>query len=96
MAYAYVYMLASRRNGTLYVGVTHDLVKRVWEHKQKVIGGFTERYGVDQLVWFEAHDDVTVAIRREKSIKRWRRSWKIETIERENPGWCDLYFDIIQ
>ncbi|MEQ8603662.1 MAG: GIY-YIG nuclease family protein [Marivibrio sp.] len=96
MAYAYVYILASRPNGVLYVGVTHDLVKRVWEHKEKVVGGFTQRYGVDTLVWFEAHEEIALAIRREKSIKRWRRSWKIAMIERENPGWRDLYVDIIQ
>jgi putative endonuclease len=87
----YVYLLASKPYGTLYVGVTSDLLKRVFEHKSKAVPGFTLRYGVDQLVWFERHDSVESAIRREKQIKEWQRSWKISLIERENPHWIDLY-----
>jgi len=87
----YVYTLASRRNGTLYTGVTSDLVKRVWEHKNDVIEGFTKRYAVHILVWYETHVDVNVAIGREKQIKGWNRAWKIRLIEKENSGWNDLY-----
>ena len=86
-----VYLLASRRNGTLYVGVTSDIIKRVWQHKQHLADGFTSRYGVDRLVWFELHGTMMSAIRREKAMKEWRRAWKIELIERSNPGWEDLY-----
>jgi putative endonuclease len=92
----YVYLLASRRYGTLYCGVTNDLVRRVWEHKTKLLPGFTAKYGVDRLVWFELHSDVTVAIAREKQIKKWRRDWKIALIEGENPDWRDLYDTIAQ
>jgi putative endonuclease len=87
----YVYLLASRRHGTLYLGVTNDLVRRVWEHKAKLLPGFSARYGVDRLVWFEPHSDVTAAIAREKQIKKWRRDWKIAVIEADNPDWHDLY-----
>ncbi|MGH7095632.1 MAG: GIY-YIG nuclease family protein, partial [Stellaceae bacterium] len=87
----FVYMLASRLRGTLYIGVTSDLLKRVWEHKQKAVPGFTARYGVDRLVWFEVHTTAESAIRREKQMKEWRRDWKINLIERENPLWEDLY-----
>jgi putative endonuclease len=90
----YVYILASRRNGTLYVGVTNDLVRRVYEHRCRAVPGFTRRYAVDQLVWFEAHSEITAAIQREKSIKRWLRRWKTELIERTNPTWRDLYDEI--
>jgi len=90
----YVYMLASRRNGTLYTGVTKDLVKRVWEHRTDLDDGFTSRYRVHRLVWFESTPDVSEAILREKRIKKWRRSWKLEMIERENPHWRDLYESI--
>jgi len=90
-----VYILASRRNGTLYVGVTSDLVKRVWEHKSDVAKGFTERYSVHILVWFEQHDTMESAISREKSIKEWKRRWKLELIERQNPKWRDLYPEIV-
>jgi putative endonuclease len=89
-----VYLLASRRNGTLYVGVTSNLVKRVWEHKQDVVEGFTKRYRVHTLVWYELHDSMEAAIRREKAIKEWRRRWKIALIERTNPNWRDLYEDL--
>jgi putative endonuclease len=87
----YVYLLASRKHGTLYVGVTNDLVRRVYEHKTKAAPGFTSRYGVDRLVWFECYDDPTGAIEREKNIKKWRRDWKIRLIEESNPEWVDLY-----
>ena len=90
----YVYLLASRRNGTLYVGVTNDLVRRVCQHKTKAMRGFTSRYGIDKLVWFEIYDDAVTAITREKEIKKWRRAWKISLIEAVNQDWRDLYVDI--
>ena len=86
-----VYILASRRNGTLYIGVTSDLVKRVWQHKNDVLEGFTKKYGVHTLVYCEMHTDMTEAIRREKRLKKWNRAWKIELIEEENPQWLDLW-----
>jgi len=86
-----VYLLASKRNGTLYVGVTSDLVKRVWEHKNHFVDGFTKRYGVDQLVWYEVHETMESAIQREKAIKEWQRAWKLKLIEELNPDWKDLY-----
>lgn len=86
-----VYILSSQRNGTLYVGVTSDLVKRVWEHKQNVVEGFTKKYHVHSLVYFELYEDMNSAITREKQIKNWRRQWKIELIEKENPQWNDLW-----
>ena len=87
----YVYLLASDRNGTLYLGVTNDIVRRVYEHKSKAVAGFTKRYAVDKLVWFEIYDDPTTAIAREKELKKWRRAWKIRLIEELNPHWIDLY-----
>jgi putative endonuclease len=87
----HVYLLASRRHGTLYLGVTNNIVRRVYEHKHKLVLGFSARYGVDRLVWYEAHADVTAAIRREKKIKKWRRDWKIALIEADNPEWQDLF-----
>ena len=89
-----VYVLASRRNGTLYVGVTSDLPRRIWEHKTDSVGGFTRRYGVHTLVWYEVHETMSSAIAREKTIKRWNRRWKLELIERLNPDWRDLYDEI--
>jgi putative endonuclease len=86
-----VYLLASKRNGTLYVGVTSDLVKRVWEHKNHVADGFTKQYGVDQLVWYEMHETMESAIQREKALKEWQRVWKLKLIEEKNPDWKDLY-----
>lgn len=86
-----VYVLASGRNGTLYTGVTSDFVSRISVHKQDLIEGFTRKYGVHILVYIEFHDLMEQAIKREKQIKRWRRAWKIELIERHNPGWRDLY-----
>ena len=91
----YVYLLASRKNGTLYLGVTRDLTRRVYEHKRKVAPGFTARYDVDCLVWFECYDDPQTAIEREKEIKKWRRAWKIDLIEKENFDWRDLYPEIL-
>lgn len=88
-----VYLLASGFHGTLYTGVTSNLLGRVWQHREEVTGGFTKRYGVKRLVWFEVNDTMESAIRREKSIKRWQRQWKIELIQRENPAWCDLAED---
>ena len=85
-----VYILASRRNGTLYVGVTSDLIKRVWEHKNDLIEGFTKRYGVHMLVRYETHETMLSAIAREKAIKEWKRRWKLELTESSNPQWRDL------
>ena len=90
----FVYILASKQNGTLYVGVTSALTKRVWEHKEKVTGGFTARYGVDRLVYYELHGSAEAAIRREKQLKKWNRAWKIRLIEKRNPNWRDLYDDV--
>ena len=89
-----VYFLSSARNGTLYIGVTSNLIKRIWEHKNHVIEGFTKKYNVDRLVWYEQHGDVNEAIKREKQIKRWKRDWKIEMIEKMNSDWRDLYQEI--
>ena len=90
-----VYILASKPNGTLYTGVTVDLVKRIWEHKNSAVAGFTSKYGVHTLVYYELHGDMAHAIQREKQIKRWRRKWKIELIQSENPRWKDLWPTII-
>ncbi|HEY3776518.1 MAG TPA: GIY-YIG nuclease family protein [Rhizomicrobium sp.] len=91
----YVYILASRRNGTLYAGVTSDLVRRASQHRNDVLGGFTSRYGVHRLVWYEAYQDVNVAINRETCIKRWRRAWKLDLIEAMNPYWKDLFDELL-
>jgi putative endonuclease len=88
-------MLASRRNGTLYLGVTSDPIKRVWQHKNDLVESFTKRYGVHSLVWFESHANMDSAIAREKAIKNWRRAWKLRLIEASNPEWRDLYDDIV-
>jgi len=90
-----VYILASQRNGTLYIGVTSNLAKRIYEHKTHVVEGFTDKYGIDFLVWFELHDTMEAAISREKVLKRWNRLWKIELIETKNPEWNDLYEEIL-
>ena len=90
-----VYMLASKRNGTLYVGVTSNLPQRVWQHKNDLVEGFTHRYGVHALVWYEVHETMENAIAREKTIKEWKRQWKIDLIEAMNPEWRDLYEDIL-
>jgi putative endonuclease len=86
-----VYMLASKRNGTLYTGVTNDLSRRVYEHKEKIIDSFTKRYNVSILVYYKMHEDINEAIRREKQIKKWNRKWKLQLIEKYNPKWIDLY-----
>ena len=90
MAY-HVYLLASKRHGTLYLGVTNNIVRRVYEHRTKAADGFTRRYSVDKLIWFEIYDDALTAIARERELKKWRRDWKIRLIEEGNPGWVDLY-----
>lgn len=90
----YVYILATAWNGTFYTGITNDLKRRIWEHKQKLVDGFTKKYHITQLVYFETHDEVTSAIQREKLIKKWRRRIKMEAIERINPNWKDLYEEI--
>ncbi len=95
MKHSYVYILASKRNGTLYVGVTGDLIKRVYEHREGLVPGFTKTHGVHRLVYFERHDDIKAAIIREKQIKKWRRAWKLEMIESDNPDWEDLYPTLI-
>lgn len=89
-----VYILASQRNGTLYIGVTSDLIKRIWEHKNDLVEGFTQKYKVHQLVYFEQHQDMLAAITREKQIKKWNRNWKLDLIEKSNPDWRDLWGDI--
>ena len=90
-----VYILASAKNGTLYTGVTSDLVKRIWEHKNNLVDGFTKRYGVHDLVSFELHDTMDFVIIREKNIKEWKRAWKLKLIEKDNPDWRDLYIDMV-
>jgi putative endonuclease len=91
----YVYILASRKNGTLYIGVTDDLIRRIYEHKQNLIEGYTNKYNVHTLVYYEAHDDIQEAITREKQIKKWNRKWKLRLIEEMNLEWRDLYDEII-
>jgi putative endonuclease len=90
-----VYILASQRNGTLYIGVTSDLVKRIGEHKNNLVEGFSKRYGVHQLVWYELHENMESAINREKQIKEWKRKWKLELIEDTNRNWQDLYYTVV-
>ena len=89
-----VYIMASKRNGTLYTGFTSNLVQRVWQHKNNLVEGFTERYGIHTLVWYEVHETMISAITREKKIKNWKRIWKLALIEKTNPEWRDLYIDI--
>ncbi len=91
----YVYILASRKNGTLYIGITSDLIRRTWEHKNGFVKGFSSKYGVDKLVYFEIFDNPENAINREKRLKSYKRKWKIDLIEQNNPTWKDLYQDII-
>ena len=86
----YVYILTNKRNGTLYIGVTNDLERRIFEHKNKIIKGFTEKYNIDKLVYYEETNDITEAILREKKLKKWNRKWKLELIEKENKNWNDL------
>jgi putative endonuclease len=87
--------MASGRNGTLYVGVTSDVIKRIWEHKNDVVESFTSRYKVHDLVWYEAHETMESAITRESALKNWKRKWKLDLIEETNPGWRDLYSDLL-
>ena len=89
-----VYILSSQRNATLYIGVTSNLVQRVWQHKNDLVEGFTKRYGVHTLVWYESHETMEGAIAREKAIKGWRRAWKLDLIEEGNPKWKDLYEEL--
>ena len=90
-----VYILASARNGTLYTGVTSDLLSRAWQHKSDLVEGFTKRYAIHTLVWFEMHVDMEAAIAREKTVKGWKRAWKLRLIESTNPRWQDLYTDLV-
>jgi putative endonuclease len=92
----YIYILANKRNGTLYVGVTSNLIKRIYEHKNDLVEGFTKQYGIHQLVYFEQTGSIDSAIVREKQIKKWRRQWKLELIEQKNPHWKDLYNDLVK
>ena len=91
----YVYILTNNPKGTLYIGVTSNLVQRVWQHKNDLVEGFTKQYGVHRLVWYELHETMESAIAREKALKKWNRAWKIELIEKTNPKWTDLYYEII-
>jgi len=96
MKQGYVYILASERNGTLYIGVTSDLIKRIHEHKEAVVEGFTKDYSVKTLVYYEPHDSIESAIHRETQMKKWNRQWKLELIEKDNPEWKDLYEEIVK
>ena len=91
---AYVYIMASRRNGTIYIGSTVDLPRRVWEHRNDVVAGFTKRHGCHLLVWYEVHETLESARLREKQMKEWRRAWKLRAVEGANPEWADLFDDI--
>lgn len=91
----YVYIVTSQKNGTLYTGITSDIARRTWEHREKIINGFSSKYNTKRLVYVETYNDVAEAIKREKNIKAWKRAWKIEAIEKQNPEWNDLYKTII-
>lgn len=91
---SYVYVVTNRKQGTLYVGATTDLLARIWQHKSGVVDGFTKKYGLDRLVYFEAFEDIQMAVQRERQIKKWKRAWKIGIIEEKNPEWHDLYLAI--
>jgi putative endonuclease len=91
---SFVYIVTNKPRGVLYIGVTTDLIRRISEHRQSLIPGFSSKYNCTRLVWYEVHEDVRVAIQREKSLKRWYRDWKIGLIERENPAWRDLFFEM--
>ncbi len=90
-----VYILASQRNGTLYIGVTSDLIKRIWQHREGLADGFTKKYGVKTLVWYEQHETMESAIQKEKAMKKWQRKWKLSAIEQRNPHWIDLWAEIV-
>lgn len=91
MKKGYIYIMTNRKNGTLYTGVTSNLIQRVWQHKNHVVEGFTKKYGLDKLVYYEIFDNIENAIKREKQLKNWHRQWKINLIKKENPNWLDLY-----
>jgi putative endonuclease len=91
----FVYILASRRNGTLYIGMTDSLARRVWEHRSGAIPGFTKKYGVKVLVWYEVHDSRESAFRRERQVKKWNRTWELRLVERFNPAWRDLTAELM-
>ncbi len=93
--YAYIYILTNKSNNVLYIGVTSDLKKRIWEHKNKVVDGFTKKYNIDKLVYFEAGENIESAIEREKQLKNWHREWKFNLIKAQNPEFKDLYYDIL-
>ena len=95
MKQMYVYILSNQKRGTLYIGVTNDLIRRIWQHKKKYFKGFTQKYGIDKLVYYEVFEDEQNAITREKKLKNWHRDWKINLIEKSNPDWNDLYDNII-
>ena len=95
MPAAWVYILSNRPNGTLYVGVTNNIIRRVWEHREGLADGFTRKYGLKRLVYMEPYEEITTAIQREKNLKHWSRAWKIQLIEKENPGWEDFYDRIL-
>lgn len=90
-----VYILTNRRNGTLYIGVTSNLIKRIWEHKTDAVEGFSKRYSLHSLVWYEIHETMASAIKKEKGLKKWNREWKIRLIESQNPNWNDLYEAVV-
>ena len=96
MRQPFVYILASGRNGTLYIGVTGDIARHAWTHREDIVPGFTKRYGVHRLVYVEAHATMLDAIQREKQLKKWRRAWKLKPIEDANPQWRDLYDDLLK
>lgn len=89
-----VYILANKKNGTIYIGVTSNLVQRVWQHRNNQVAGFTKKYGIHQLVYYELHEDLTGAITREKQLKKWKRDWKLRLIKESNPDWLDLWYQI--
>ncbi len=91
----YVYIMANKKNGTIYTGVTNGLKKRIWQHKEKIFEGFTKKYDVDKLVYYELFNDIELAIKREKQLKKWKRNWKIALIEKDNPCWKDLYDNLV-
>jgi putative endonuclease len=91
---SYVYIITNRRNGTLYTGVTSDILKRIWEHKQGIVDGFSQKHSLKLLVWYEVHSEIEEAIKREKQIKKWNRKWKLRMIEEVNPFWKDLYNEL--
>ena len=91
----YVYILSSKKNGTLYIGLTNNLLRRIYEHKNNIIEGFTKKYSVHNLVYYEKHNDINRAISREKQMKKWERQWKINLIRKSNPEWKDLYHDLV-